>query len=57
MKKILVIMLLLSLFACKKAAIEGAPAPDFTLATFDGEKIALGALKGSPVILYFFASW
>ncbi|HHL40553.1 MAG TPA: TlpA family protein disulfide reductase [Deltaproteobacteria bacterium] len=36
---------------------EGDPAPDFTLRSFDGEEIALSTLKGSPVVLNFWASW
>jgi thioredoxin-dependent peroxiredoxin len=32
---------------------EGDPAPDFTLATDKGE-VSLGALKGKPVVLYFY---
>jgi peroxiredoxin len=35
----------------------GAPAPDFRLATLDGEPIALSALRGRPVVVYFFATW
>jgi thioredoxin-dependent peroxiredoxin len=33
---------------------EGTKAPDFTLAADDGTKIKLSALKGSPVVLYFY---
>lgn len=33
---------------------EGAKAPDFTLAADDGSKVKLSALKGSPVVLYFY---
>lgn len=33
---------------------EGAPAPDFTLATDGGEEVTLAALKGQPIILYFY---
>lgn len=32
----------------------GAKAPDFTLAADDGSKIKLSALKGQPVVLYFY---
>ena len=33
---------------------EGEKAPDFTLPADDGTKITLSALKGSPVVLYFY---
>jgi peroxiredoxin Q/BCP len=32
----------------------GSKAPDFTLAADDGSKIKLSALKGQPVVLYFY---
>jgi peroxiredoxin Q/BCP len=32
----------------------GAPAPDFTLPTDGGGSVTLSALKGGPVILYFY---
>jgi peroxiredoxin Q/BCP len=33
---------------------EGAPAPDFELATDTGEPVRLSALRGKPVVLYFY---
>jgi thioredoxin-dependent peroxiredoxin len=33
---------------------EGAPAPDFELATDDGELLRLSDLRGRPVVLYFY---
>ncbi len=33
---------------------EGDKAPDFTLQADDGSKVKLSALKGSPVVLYFY---
>ena len=33
---------------------EGDPAPDIKLATDDGKRVALSALKGRPVVLYFY---
>jgi peroxiredoxin Q/BCP len=33
---------------------EGAPAPDFELATDTGEHVKLSALRGKPVVLYFY---
>ena len=33
---------------------EGKKAPDFTLPADDGSKVKLSALRGSPVVLYFY---
>jgi len=33
---------------------EGQAAPDFTLTTDAGELLTLSALRGSPVVLYFY---
>lgn len=33
---------------------EGAPAPDFTAQTDSGSSLALSALRGRPVVLYFY---
>ncbi|MGH2460195.1 MAG: peroxiredoxin family protein [Chloroflexota bacterium] len=35
----------------------GAAAPNFDLATVDGQHISLSSLKGHPVVLEFFAIW
>ncbi len=35
----------------------GDPAPDFTIPVLDGEEVTLSELKGSVVVLTFFASW
>jgi len=35
-------------------AAEGAPAPDFALASDTGETITLVSLRGTPVVLYFY---
>ena len=32
----------------------GKPAPDFTKTTFDGKEVHLAALKGKPVVVYFY---
>lgn len=33
---------------------EGSPAPDFTLTSDAGDAVTLSALRGSPVVLYFY---
>jgi hypothetical protein len=33
---------------------EGAPAPDFELATDTRERVRLSALRGKPFVLYFY---
>ncbi|MFN2467474.1 MAG: thioredoxin-dependent thiol peroxidase [Gaiellaceae bacterium] len=33
---------------------EGSPAPDFDLASDAGERVSLSALRGKPVVLYFY---
>ena len=33
---------------------EGATAPDFTLKADDGQEVRLSALRGKPVVLYFY---
>jgi len=35
-------------------AIEGAPAPDFTLTADSGEAVTLSDFRGKPVVLYFY---
>ncbi len=34
--------------------VEGDAAPDFTLPSDTGEEVTLSALRGSPVVLYFY---
>jgi peroxiredoxin len=36
---------------------KGFLAPEFTLATLDGATVRLGALRGKPVLINFWASW
>lgn len=73
MKKFILIILLtaVSLFpACSKEkspaksapvsasqAVEGAAAPDFTVKDLDGKDVKLSSLKGSVVLVNFWATW
>ena len=36
---------------------EGEPIPDFELPTLDGRQVRLSALRGSPVLINFWATW
>lgn len=38
-------------------AVNGRPAPDFTLKALDGSTVSLASLRGSPVVINFWASW
>jgi len=53
------IVLTLLIVSCSTKTVDliGKQAPAFTIKTFGGETIEPGALKGKPVLLYFFASW
>ncbi len=35
----------------------GFPAPDFTLATVDGQTVTLSELRGRPILINFWATW
>ena len=35
----------------------GRSAPDFTITTFSGDEVTLSELRGSPVVINFWASW
>ena len=43
--------------AAAAAMLEGKPAPKFELATLDGKKVKLEELKGTVVVLDFWATW
>lgn len=43
--------------AMQLVPMSGERAHPFTLPSLDGASIALGNLKGRPVLLYFWASW
>ncbi len=58
--RLLCVLLLTLLSACggpKPLATEGAPAPSFELATFEGRELALSDLRGKVVVLNFWATW
>lgn len=56
---VLVVLLILSIGMKLSGAgpVNAAPAPDFTLQTFDGETIRLSDFRGQPVVINFWASW
>ena len=39
------------------ASAAGQPAPNFTLSDQDGKPVELAALKGQPVLLYFYRGY
>jgi thiol-disulfide isomerase/thioredoxin len=67
----MILMTLTILPACKKSekgsgkeapapvskAVEGAAAPDFTVKDLEGKDVKLSALKGSVVLVNFWATW
>ncbi len=73
MKKIVLVILLLAaalMPACSKEkspaktaavpaskAVEGGVAPDFTIKDLDGKDVTLSSLKGSVVLVNFWATW
>ena len=65
---LLALMMILSLSACsaegeeiaettESAAEDYDPAPDFTVYDKDGKPVKLSDMKGTPVVLNFWASW
>jgi peroxiredoxin len=40
-----------------RESLQGAAAPNFTLATVSGKSVSLKELKGKSVILFFFTTW
>ena len=49
--------LMISRLPASSPTAVGSVAPDFTLASLDGEPIRLADLRGRPVIVNFWASW
>jgi len=39
------------------ATLVGSPAPELSIRTFDGKIYDLGQLRGTPIVLNFWASW
>jgi cytochrome c biogenesis protein CcmG/thiol:disulfide interchange protein DsbE len=44
-------------FSRKPSPVVDAPAPDFQVTTFDGQKLSLADFKGQVVVLNFWATW
>jgi len=64
MKKWWLAALLLAVLACagcskrsEAPAVEGNPAPDFTLKDLNGRDVTLSSLKGKVVLVNFWATW
>ena len=64
MRRLITCMLLLAAvvaFGCSKKAdgpaVEGKPAPDFTLSDLSGKQVQLSSLKGKVVLVNFWATW
>lgn len=63
MRRLIYAVVLLAIFAalgCSKReapAVEGNPAPDFTLNDLSGQPAQLSSLKGKVVLLNFWATW
>lgn len=54
------LFLLLLAFAVQRSSappLASGDAPNFTLTTFDGQKVVLSELKGKAVVINFWASW
>ncbi len=59
---IVVLLVLFFVFAYglqkrESTQLQGAPAPDFSITSFDGETFTLASLHGTPILINFWASW
>jgi cytochrome c biogenesis protein CcmG/thiol:disulfide interchange protein DsbE len=55
---VLLVILAFGLLQSQQGSVkESQHAPNFTLTTFDGQKITLDTLKGNVVVVNFWASW
>ena len=51
------VLALLAYGLLQQSPLEGKPAPNFSLTSFDGQQISLGGLRGRVVVLNLWASW
>ncbi len=60
-RTLLVLTLLITLvYSCERgnrAAVEGKPAPEFTLQDISGDRISLSDFRGKVVLVEFWATW
>jgi peroxiredoxin len=58
---LVIFIMLVSIQGCGLVKSEplkvGAPAPDFTFPTIDGQTVQLSKLRGQPVLVNFWATW
>jgi AhpC/TSA family protein len=54
---VLLVLLAVSLVGPISGQARRTPAPGFTLPTLDGKTVSLAEMKGSPIVLLFWAPW
>lgn len=54
---VVLVLLAVSLIGLSSGQVRRAQAPAFTLALLDGTTLRLADMKGSPIVLLFWAPW